>query len=113
VFLKLFTALPDTGVSRQIRQFTVKRKTPRLQVIHPASSGEDPHLYGLIKITPHEAVSGTRKLVNIPLGFQKRLFNVKVPAGIQEGTVLRLKGLGQRPGTRESGDMYLKVTIES
>ena len=45
--------------------------------------------------------------------FQKRLFNVKVPAGIQEGTVLRLKGLGQRSGTNESGDLYLKVTIGS
>ena len=113
LFLKLFSALPDTGVSRQLRQFTAKRKTPRLQVIRPASSGKDPHLYGLIKITPHEAVNGTRKLVNIPLGFQKRSFNVKVPAGIQEGTVLRLKGLGQRAGARESGDLFLKVTIEA
>ena len=113
LFLKLFSALPDTGVSRQLRQFTAKRKTPRLQVIRPASSGKDPHLYGLIKITPHEAVNGTRKLVNIPLGFQKRSFNVKVPAGIQEGTVLRLKGLGQRRGTRESGDLFLKVTIDA
>ena len=112
-FLKLFTALPDTKVSRQMRRFTVKKKTPRLLVIRPASSGEGPHLYGLIKITPHEAVSGTRKLVNIPLGFQKRLFNVKVPSGIQEGTVLRLKGLGQRPGTSESGDLFLKVNIEA
>jgi membrane associated rhomboid family serine protease len=112
VFLKLFTALPDTGVSRSMRQFTAKRKTPRLQVIRPAGSGEDPHLYGLIRITPQEAVNGTRKLVNIPLGFQKRMFNVRVPAGIQEGTVLRLKGLGQRPGTPQSGDLFLKVTID-
>jgi membrane associated rhomboid family serine protease len=111
VFLKLFTALPDTGVSRQVRQLTAKRKTPRLQVIRPASSGRGPHLYGLIRITPQEAVSGTRKLVDIPLGFQKKMFNVKVPAGIQEGTVLRLKGLGQRLGTGESGDLFLKVTI--
>jgi hypothetical protein len=95
-----------------MRHLTAKKKTPRLQVIRPSSSGEVPHLYGLIKITPYEAVSGTRKLVNIPLGFQKRLFNVKVPAGIQEGTVLRLKGLGQRSGANESGDLYLKVTID-
>jgi len=113
VFLKLFSSLPDTGMSRQVRRFTAKRKTPHLQVIRPAGSGEDPHLYGLIKITPHEALSGTRKLVNIPLGFQKRLFNVKVPAGIQEGAVLRLKGLGQRPGGRQAGDLFLKVTIEA
>ena len=113
LFLKLFTALPDTGISRQMRQYTTKRKTPRLQVIRPAATGGDPHLYGLIKITPHEAVTGTRKLVNIPLGFQKRMFNVKVPAGIHNGTVLRLKGLGQRSGSRESGDLYLKVTFEA
>jgi hypothetical protein len=113
LFLKLFSVLPDTGVSRQMRKFTAKRKTPRLQVIRPASSGEDPHLYGMIKITPHEAAKGTRKLVNIPLGFKKRSFNVKVPAGIQEGTVLRLKGLGQRSGMHQGGDLYLKVTIDA
>ena len=113
VFLKLFAALPDTGVSRRMRQHTVKRKTPRLQVIRPVSTGDDPNLYGRIKITPHEAASGTRKLVNIPLGFQKRMFNVKVPARIQEGTVLRLKGLGQRSGSNQTGDLYLKVTIEA
>jgi membrane associated rhomboid family serine protease len=113
LFLKLFSLLPATGMSRQVRQFTAKRKTPHLQVIRPAQSGADPHLYGLIKITPHEAANGTRKLVNIPLGFQKRLFNVKVPAGIQEGTILRLKGLGQPSGARQTGDLFLKVTIET
>jgi membrane associated rhomboid family serine protease len=110
-FLKLSNALPDTGMSRRMRQLTAKRKTPRLQLIRPASSGEDPHLYALIKITPYEALTGTRKLVNIPLGFQKRMFGVRVPAGIQEGTVLRLKGLGQRLRSGEIGDLYLKVTI--
>ena len=113
IFLKLFTALPHTGVSGRMHRYTAKKKTPRLQVIRPVSSGEDPHRYGLIKITPHEAVSGTRKLVNIPLGFQKRLINVRVPAGIKEGTVLRLKGLGQRVGASQSGDLYLKVNIEA
>ncbi len=113
LFLKLFSALPDTGMSRRLRQFTAKRKTPRLQVIRPAASGDDPHMYGLVKITPYEAVSGTRKLVNIPRGFQKRMFNVRVPAGVQNGTVLRLKGLGQRSVSGQRGDLYLKVTIEN
>jgi hypothetical protein len=113
LFLKLFSLLPDTGVSNRMRQFTAKKKTPRLQVIRPAGSGNDQHLYGLIKITPYEAVKGTRKLVNIPRGFQKKMFNVKVPAGIQEGNVLRLKGLGKGMRSGEIGDLYLKVTIES
>lgn len=113
LFLKLFGILPDRGVSKRLRRFTAKKKTPRLQVIRPAGSGNDRHLYGLIEITPYEAAKGTRKLVNIPLGFKKRMFNVKVPAGIQEGTVLRLKGLGQRSDSGATGDLYLKVTIET
>ena len=113
IFLKLFDNLPVTGVSRRMRQYTAKKKTPRLQVIRPAASGADPHLYGLLKITPHEARTGTRKLVNIPLGFKKRLFNVKVPAGIHDGTILRLKGLGHSSGSRASGNLYLKVNIEN
>ncbi len=112
LFLKLFSLLPDTGASNRLRQFTAKKKTPRLQVIRPAGSGNDQHLYGLIKITPYEAAKGTRKLVNIPRGFQKKMFNVKVPAGIQEGNVLRLKGLGQGMRSGEIGDLYLKITIE-
>jgi len=112
LFLKLFSLLPDTGVSNRMRQFTAKRKTSRLQVIRPAGSGNDQHLYGLIKITPYEAVKGTRKLVNIPRRSQKKMFNVKVPAGTQEGNVLRLKGLGQRMRSGEIGDLYLKITIE-
>ena len=113
IFLKLIGILPDTGMSRAMRRHTAKKGTPRLQVIRPAPSGEDQHLYGLIKISPHEAIAGTRKLVNIPLGFKKRMFNVKVPSGIRNGTVLRLKGLGQRTGTPLSGDLYLKVHIEN
>jgi len=112
LFLKLFSILPDRGVSKRLRRFTAKKRTPRLQVIRPAGSGDDRHLYGRIEITPYEATKGTRKLVNIPLGFKKKMFNVKVPAGIQEGNVLRLKGLGQRSGSGEIGDLYLKVKIE-
>jgi hypothetical protein len=113
LFLKLFSFLPDRGLSNRLRQFTVKRKTPRLQVIRPVGSGDDRHLYGRIEITPYEALKGTRKLVNIPLGFKKRMLNVRVPAGIQDGNVLRLKNLGQRLSSGEIGDLYLKVTIES
>lgn len=112
LFLKLFSTLPDKGVSSRMRQFTAKRKTPRLQLIRPVGAGDDPHLYGLIKITPYEAVKGTRKLVNVPLGLQKRMLKVNVPAGVQEGGVLRLKGLGQRLASGERGDLYLKVIIE-
>ena len=113
IFLKLFLIIPGTGVSDKVRRVTAKKKTHRLQVIRPVGAGSDQDLYGLISITPYEAITGVRKLVNIPQGFQKKMFSVKVPAGIREGTVLRLKGLGQRLRSGEIGDLYLKVTIEA
>jgi hypothetical protein len=81
------------------------------QVIRPVGSGPDLHLYGTIAITPHEALTGTRKLVNIPWGFHKRLYKVVVPAGIQEGRKLRLKGLGKQATAGQRGDLFLKVLI--
>lgn len=112
IFINLFRLMPATGVSSRMQQLTAKKKTHRLQVIHPSPSGNDHHLYGIISITPYEAMVGTRKLVNIPWGFQKRLFNVLVPAGISQGTVLRLHGLGKIMPEGDRGDLLLKVRID-
>lgn len=112
IFIKIFLALPSGVPDSKFRRMTARKKTPRLQVIRPVGPGPDPHLYGVIAITPHEAVSGTHKLVNIPWGFHKRLFRVAVPSGIQEGSKLRLKGLGKQIGSEERGDLYLKVAIK-
>ena len=101
----------ETGVSGQMRKVTAKRKTHRLQVIRPVGPGKDPHLYGTITITSFEALTGTLKLVNIPWGFQKRLVRVAVPAGVKEGSKLRLKGLGKITPDGQRGDLYLKVAI--
>ena len=111
IFLKILLALPKTGVSGQMRKVTAKRKTHRLQVIRPVGPGKDPHLYGTITITSFEALTGTLKLVNIPWGFQKRLVRVAVPAGVKEGSKLRLKGLGKITPDSQRGDLYLKVAI--
>jgi len=111
IFLKILLALPGTGVSAPIRKVTAKRKTHRLQVIRPVGPGKDPHLYGTITITSFEALTGTLKLVNIPWGFQKRLVRVAVPAGVQAGSKLRLKGLGKITPDGQRGDLYLKVSI--
>ena len=111
IFLKLMLMMPSARPPATLRRATERRKTPRLQVIRPVGSGPEPHLYGTITITPHEAVTGTRKLVNIPWGFHKRLYKVAVPAGMQEGRKLRLKGLGKQVATGQRGDLYLKVLI--
>ena len=110
-FLKMLSKVPEVGVTKKVRRAMPKRKTPHLQVIRPTGSGDDPHLYGQIKITPREAVSGARKLVNIPWGFHKRLFRINIPSGVSHGTVLRLAGMGRQMGEGEGGDLYLKVLI--
>ena len=113
VFLKIFLALPETGVSGKMRRVTAKRKTYRLQVVRPGGIDKDPHLYGTIDITSFEALTGTQKLINIPKGFQKRIVKVIVPSGVKEGSKLRLKGLGKTTPDGQRGDLYLKVLITS
>ena len=113
VFLKIFLALPETGVSGKMRRVTAKRKTHRLQVVRPGGIGKEPHLYGTIDITSFEALTGTQKLINIPKGFQKRIVKVIVPSGVKEGSKLRLKGLGKTTPDGQRGDLYLKVMIAS
>lgn len=111
VFLKLCLKIPELGVTSRLRHATSKRKTPRLQILRTNGSAEDPHLYGNISITPQEAQLGTRKLVNIPWGYQRRLFWVRVPPRVNHGTTLRLTGIGKRIDGRQRGNLYLKVLI--
>ena len=112
VFLKLALKLPSTGVSRKISPMTARKKTSHLQVIRPGGPVDDPNLYGTLVISPFEARLGSRKLVNIPWGFQKRLINVTIPAGITEGKQLKLKSLGKLTPKGGRGDLYLKVQIK-
>ena len=111
LFLKVFRRVPRSGLTDKIGPVTEKKKTHRLQVIHPRGSGSDPHLYGTMTISPHEALSGTRKMVSIPRGFYTRVLKVSVPSGIREGSTLRLKGMGKQITSGQNGDLYLKVQI--
>jgi DnaJ-class molecular chaperone len=58
-----------------------------------------------------EAQLGTKKLIRIPWGLQKRLVRVTVPPGSREGVLLRLSGLGKQMDEDKRGDLYLKVMI--
>lgn len=112
IFLKLFLALPEGGINDRLRKMTEKKKSYRLQVVRPIGMANDPNLYGIITITHLEAIAGTRKLVNIPRGFQKRLFKVIVPPGMKEGSLLKLKGMGKDAPNGQRGDLLLKVAIQ-
>ena len=111
VFLKLLTLVPSSSFSNKIRRTTIKKKSHRLQIIRPTASGGDDNLYGTIRIKPYEAIRGTRKMVNIPRGFQNKLFRVFIPSGIKDGNILRLKGLGKEMASGKKSDLFLKVEI--
>jgi hypothetical protein len=111
ILLKIFLILPEPRINDKIRKATAKKKTSRLQVIRPIPRNNEPHLYGTINITQSEAFKGTRKLVNIPWGFHKRLIRVLIPAGINNGNVLKLKEMGKHISENENGDLFLKVNI--
>jgi len=111
ILLKFIDLLPTTGISTPVRRAATKKHSHRLQVLHPAPVGENANLYATIEITPYEALLGTTKVVNIPWGFQKRMFKVTVPAGTSEGSKLRLKGQGRKAAGGEAGDLLLTVAI--
>jgi membrane associated rhomboid family serine protease len=113
VLVKLFLMFPRAGVSDQVRKMTRKKTSQRLHGISPEGSGKEPHLYATIRITPYEVLAGTQKLINIPMGFRKRLFRVTIPPGTREGSVLRLRGMGKPLPDGGRGDIYLKVTVDS
>lgn len=112
LFLKLFSRVPDMGLTKRIQRLTVKKNSNLLQVIRTERFGMDPHLFGSISVTPGEAQTGTKKLVNIPWGFQKRLFWVTIPPGMHDGARLRLAGLGNRLDDRRRGDLFLEVRVK-
>jgi membrane associated rhomboid family serine protease len=113
LMLKVFTLLPSAGVTSQVRKVTAKKKSHRFQMARPDAHGPTAgDLYATVIISPYEALVGTRKLVNIPTGLQRRTYRVNVPPGIQAGKQLRLRGQGRPLPDGGKGDLFLKVVIQ-
>jgi len=114
VMAKLSAKVPSIGADDMIKSFTARKKSPGLQIIHPAPANDNAlDLNGKIEVSPVEALAGTRKLVNIPWGFYKRMYRVSVPPGVKNGTRLRLAGMGNAGVNNKRGDLYLTVEIKS
>jgi membrane associated rhomboid family serine protease len=111
LFIKIFDVIPRTGLSGMLRQHTERQTTPRIQTISPRYPPEELDIHGVITLTPREASYGARKLISIPQGLKKRSLFVTIPPGVQEGTRLRLKGLGQVDRDGNRGDLFLEVQI--
>ena len=113
IAVKLFDAIPRSGIDRNLRRYTERQKTPRVQPISPQHLPEELDLYGVIHVTPKEAHDGARKLISIPQGIRKRHLMVTIPPQVEEGTRLRLKGLGKKDIDGNQGDLFLEVQISS
>jgi membrane associated rhomboid family serine protease len=113
LFLRLLGRVPSTGVTQFTQQLAERKTTHRLQVIRPTGPVDDPNLYGTIMITPHEALRGTQKVVNIPWGFHNQMIRVTVPADTREGNILRLADMGKRMPDGRRGDLMLTVAFEA
>jgi membrane associated rhomboid family serine protease len=111
ILVKVFDAIPRMGMSRELQRYTERRTTPRLHSILPERPSDELDLYGVIRITSKEGLRGTRKLITIPQGLKKKTLWVTIPPGVQEGTKLRLKGLGQQDGDGNRGDLFLEVRM--
>ena len=113
LWLKLFHVVPGSDFDGLFKNASVRRKTsPHFQMIKPFGPQQDGHINEEIRITPFEAAAGTKKTINIPWGFHSRFFHVIIPAGVKDGTVLRLRGIGGRTSDGGEGDMFLRVKID-
>ena len=75
---------------------------------HPVFKREDNDVIIDQEIRISEAVFGTSLEVPTPHGNRK----IKIPAGIQSGTKLRLKGLGMpHVGKKDQGHAYVRVSV--
>lgn len=114
ILIRIVPKLPQPSSAEGLRRVTAKKKTPKLQHIAVKSLDNSLDLYGSIEISSIESISGTRKIVNIPWGFYKRIYRVVIPPGVKAGTRLRLSGMGRGDAdTPSRGDLYLTVTIRN
>jgi hypothetical protein len=113
LMLKVFGALPATGFSAGLRKTTARKKSHRFQVARPSAADRNMDMHATIAISEYEALVGTRKVVSVPYGFKRRMFRVDVPAGMEAGKFLRLRGQGASMPGGKRGDLILKVVVQT
>jgi len=87
------------GAGRGARNF-------RLDEDDVATPGRD--LTASLSVTLAEAAKGAKKRVQLPTGKE---VEVKIPAGIDEGKQMRLKGQGLAGPTGQAGDLLITISV--
>jgi membrane associated rhomboid family serine protease len=111
IAVKLFSHLPESRIDEKLSETFARSSTPKLQRITTTVDEDDMDLHGTVVITAKEARNGTRKMINIPGDASRRTFMVTVPPETENGTRIRLAGLGRKNGDK-AGDIYLKISVE-
>jgi len=63
-----------------------------------------------LPLSPEEASSATNKEFSFQRKGTLERLRVKIPAGVKDGTKLRLRGMGKSQGAK-AGDLYLKIHL--
>jgi curved DNA-binding protein len=66
-----------------------------------------------VELTLAEVLKGTSREVRVGSGTKPRRVEVRIPAGVREGSRVRVAGEGGRAGAGRRGDLYLRVRIAS
>jgi len=75
-----------------------------------SSRGED--VEGDIMITLDEAFHGSTRAITVQRGKKTETYKVKIPAGVEPGSRIRLGGAGEAGiGEGPTGDLYLRVRL--
>jgi rhomboid family protein len=111
IAVKLFSRLPESRLDEKLSETFARSSTPRLQRMQPLAANNDLDLQGSVVITSKEARNGTRKMISVPGDAARRTFMVTIPPETENGTRIRLAGLGRKDGDRH-GDIYLKISVE-
>ncbi|HAH10492.1 MAG TPA: molecular chaperone DnaJ, partial [Alphaproteobacteria bacterium] len=101
---------PDNRRRRRVDDLFAEFFADERRDSKPSSTRKGLDLLYDLSITFEEAVLGGLRRVKMPNG---KRFDVKVPAGVREGQVIRLKGLGEQ-GLLDgpNGDALVTISIE-
>jgi curved DNA-binding protein len=75
---------------------------------HPDWQVQGADLMGQLELAPWEAVLGA----TVPVRTLEGSISVKVPAGFQQGSRLRVRGKGLPAGATKRGDLYVEASIQ-